>query len=101
MISKHFSRLVFCSALLVSILVLASCGGTQTYTVKQGDSLPDIALKHNITLTALIQANQVQYPAIAVDPENPTPGIELTIPGEGGTGVDDWFSRLTCAVSPP
>lgn len=101
MISKRFSKILFCGTLLLCMLVLASCGGAQTYTVKQGDSLPDIALKHNISLTALIQANQVQYPAIAVDPENPTPGIELTIPGEGDTGVDTWFARLTCAVSAP
>lgn len=101
MMSKRSCKFLFAAVLVWFLVFLASCSSAQTYTVQQGDSLPDIALKHNVSLTALIQANQVQYPAIAVDPENPPVGIELTIPGEGDTGVDNWFGRLTCAISPP
>ncbi len=89
------------SALLLVFFALASCGGAQTYIVQPGDSLPDIALKYDVALSALIQANQDQYPALAVDPENPTPGIELIIPSEGDTGIGEWFARLAAASSPP
>lgn len=90
-----------CTLFLFAILLLASCGSQKTYTVQQGDSLPDIAFAHSIALSQLIQANQDQYPALAVDPENPQVGIELVIPGEGDTGIGDWFARLTCAASAP
>lgn len=86
---------------LGALFLLAGCGGGQTYVVKPGDSLPDIALEHQVALSDLIRANQDQYPSLAVDPENPTPGIELVIPGEGDSGIEDWFARLTCSTSPP
>lgn len=86
---------------LLLLLGIIGCGSTPTYVVQEGDSLSDIALEHNIALSDLIQANQDQYPALAVDPENPPVGIELTIPVEGETGLDNWFARLAAAGSPP
>lgn len=87
--------------LLFALLWLVSCGGPETYVVQPGDSLVEIALEHDVALSALIQANQAQYPSLAVDPENPQPGIELTIPAQSDTGIDQWFARLAAASSPP
>lgn len=90
--------------LLGGLCLLASvvgCGGAPTYTVQPGDSLPDIALAHEVALTDLIEANQARYPALAVDPENPQVGIELTIPTDGDVGIEKWFARLAAASSPP
>ena len=77
------------------------CGGAPTYTVQPGDSLPDIALKHEVALTDLIAANQSRYPSLAVNPENPEVGIELTIPTDGDAGLEKWFARISAASSPP
>ena len=97
------SRRIFwsCGVLFCVILLLAGCGGSQTYVVRTGDSLPNIALDHEIALTDLIKANQDRYPSLAVDPENPQPGIELVIPVESDAGIEEWFARLTRAASPP
>jgi uncharacterized protein YkwD len=69
--------------------------------VQEGDSLPDIALAHEVSLTDLIRANQQRYPSIAADPENPQVGIELSIPADGDPGIAQWFARLAAASSPP
>lgn len=95
------SLLIQFSVSLVLLFILASCGGTLTYTVQTGDSLPDIALKHQVALTDLIKANQARYPSLAVDPENPQVGIELTIPTDNDAGLEKWFARLAAASSPP
>jgi uncharacterized protein YkwD len=100
MLPKFRNRTLPMAFLLIFVALGASCGGN-TYVVREGDSLPDIALEHEIALSDLIRANQDQYPALAVDPEHPPPGIELVIPGEGDTGLGEWFARLTCATSPP
>ncbi len=88
-------------ALILLAILCLGCGGSSTYVVQPGDSLPDIALAHDVTLSALINANQDQYPAIAVDPEHPHPGIELVMPSQGSTGIDEWFSRISRAASSP
>lgn len=99
---KFYQKILFkFGALVLALCLLASCGGAQTYIVREGDSLPDIALKHDIALSDLIQANQEQYPSLAVDPEHPPVGIELTIPSEDGSGIDKWFQRIADASSPP
>lgn len=95
------SLLIQFFACLALLFVLASCGGPPTYTVQTGDSLPDIALKHEVALTDLIKANQARYPSLAVDPENPQVGIELTIPTDSDAGLEKWFARLAAASSPP
>lgn len=100
-VKRSCKRFFPLAVMLMGLFWLASCGGPQTYVVQPGDSLPDIALEHDVALSALIEANQAQYPALAVDPENPEPGIELTIPGEGDAGIDKWFARLAAASSPP
>lgn len=82
-------------------LLLVGCGGSESYTVKAGESLPDIALEHDVTLSALIKANQDRYPSLAVDPEHPPAGIELTIPAEDNIGLDAWFDRFAGVASPP
>ena len=99
---KQFQKLfLLLSALLFALLAFVACGGTQTYVVQEGDSLPDIALKHELALSDLIRANQDQYPMLAADPEHPPVGIELVIPSEGDTGIDKWFARLAAAASAP
>jgi uncharacterized protein YkwD len=82
------------------LLFLGACGSAQTYVVQRGESLPDIALKHEVALSDLIEANQDRFPSLAVDPEHPRPGLELVIPGDGG-GVDEWFARISNAASAP
>ncbi|MBI4673573.1 MAG: LysM peptidoglycan-binding domain-containing protein [Chloroflexi bacterium] len=94
-------RYIISSVLLLVTLGLFGCAAAQTYTVQPGDSLPDIALKYDVTLSDLIAANQDRYPALAVDPENPAPGTELVIPNTGDAGIDKWFGRLAQAASPP
>jgi uncharacterized protein YkwD len=94
-----FHKRFFVSLFL--LLAVVGCGGSPTYTVQEGDSLPDIALKHEVALTDLIKANQARYPALAVDPENPPVGIELTIPTDADAGIEKWFARLAAASSPP
>jgi uncharacterized protein YkwD len=91
-------RGIIASVLLVGLL---GCAAAETYTVKPGDSLADIALRYDVTLSELIRANQDQYPALAVDPANPEPGIELVIPTQSDMGIGEWFGRLTQAASPP
>lgn len=90
-----------CIIASVLLLGLFGCAATETYTVQPGDSLADVALKYDVTLSELIRANQDRYPALAVDPANPKPGAELVIPTQGGMGLDKWFGRLTQAASPP
>jgi len=85
---------------LVSLLV-TGCGGQESYTVKAGESLADIALQHDVALTDLIKTNQDRYPSLAVDPEHPRAGTELTIPGGDNIGLDAWFARLESVASPP
>lgn len=89
------------SAVFFLVIGLLGCAAEQTYVVQPGDSLSDIALAHDITLTDLIKANQDRYPSLAVNPENPTPGIELVIPAQGGIGIEEWFARIARAASPP
>ncbi len=96
---KNFMRQCIIAGVLCGLLL--GCGGAQTYTVQSGDSLPDIALKYDVTLSDLIVANQDRYPALAVDPENPPIGAELVIPNTGNVGVERWFGRLAQAASPP
>ncbi|MCG3141079.1 MAG: hypothetical protein HDKAJFGB_02249 [Anaerolineae bacterium] len=104
------TRMFFCKlgqiglrCIIASVLLfgLFGCAATQTYVVQPGDSLPDIALEHDVTLSALIKANQAQYPSLAVDVENPQVGIELVIPSENDLGFDNWLGQLTQAASPP
>ncbi|TAH48025.1 MAG: LysM peptidoglycan-binding domain-containing protein [Chloroflexota bacterium] len=100
--AKLYQRILICAALALSAFgLLAGCGGAQTYVVQPGESLPDIALQHNVALSDLIAANQERYPALAVDPENPQVGIELVIPSKGDARIDEWFARLAAASSPP
>lgn len=89
--------------IIASVLLcgLWGCAAAETYTIQPGDSLADVALKYDVTLTDLIRANQDRYPALAVDPANPEPGAELVIPAQGDIGIDQWFSRLAQAASPP
>ncbi|HZQ05042.1 MAG TPA: CAP domain-containing protein [Anaerolineae bacterium] len=99
--TKLYHRLMIAGANFSLLVLLFGCSSGETYIVKPGDTLPQIALNHNIALTDLINANQDRYPSIAVDPENPTPGTELFIPSEGNIGIDEWLMRLTRAASPP
>lgn len=89
--------------IIASVLLcgLWGCAAAETYTIQPGDSLADVALEYDVTLTDLIRANQDRYPALAVDPVNPEPGIELVIPAQGDIGIDKWVSHLAQAASPP
>lgn len=80
---------------------LTGCAAEKTYTVQPGDSLADVALKYDVTMSELIRANQDHYPGLAVDPENPEPGTELVIPTQNDIGIEEWFGHLTQAASPP
>ena len=51
-----------------------------TYVVKAGDSLGRIAQRHGVTLTALLQANNLRATSLIL------PGQQLTIPGTGTGG---------------
>jgi nucleoid-associated protein YgaU len=48
----------------------------RTYIVRSGDTLYDIALRHNLTLDQLIEANRQRLP----NPDRLAPGDELIIP---------------------
>lgn len=101
MLNLFFRALFFAGVTLFTLALFVGCAETQTYIVQPGDSLPDIAVKHELALSDLIRANQDRYPSLAADPENPPVGIELLIPNEGGTGIDKWFARLAAAASAP
>lgn len=94
-------RAALVAALVLTGLFAAGCGGSQTYVVKPGDTLPAIAGQYNVALNDLIKANQERYPSLAVNPERPTPGIELLIPSGGNAGLDEWVGRMAQAASAP
>ncbi len=100
--TRILRKYIITGALLVLWLSVSACAGGETYVIQPGDSLSDVALKYDVTLTDLIKANQDRYPSLAVDPENPEPGTELVIPGqEGDIGFDRWLGSLSQAASPP
>jgi len=74
------SRVIYAGQRLV---IPGSSGGSavagSTYVVKQGDTLSGIALRHGVTLWALIEANGLSGSHIIYA------GQQLTIPGAGGT----------------
>ncbi|OQY99184.1 MAG: hypothetical protein B6D41_01740, partial [Chloroflexi bacterium UTCFX4] len=51
--------------IIASVLLcgLWGCAAAETYTIQPGDSLANVALKYDVTLTDLIRANQDRYPA--------------------------------------
>ncbi len=57
------------------------CPSGTSYTIKSGDTMYEIARRHNISLAALIAAN----PQIS-DPNRIFPGQVICIPGSGGSG---------------
>lgn len=66
-------------ALIVgSVLVLLVAVFSVDYTVESGDTLADIARDHDVSLSDLIDANDLDNPNLIF------PGQVLTIPGEGG-----------------
>jgi LysM repeat protein len=52
---------------------------TATYTVRPGDTLSDIAARHNVSLAALVAANRITNPGVI------HPGQRIGIPGTAGT----------------
>lgn len=100
-VSRFYKIFLLLGASFVALVVLNGCAGGETYTVQPGDSLPNIALEHEIALSDLIRANQDQYPALAVDPEHPQVGIALVIPNESDAGIERWLARLLAGSSPP
>lgn len=66
-------------ALIVgSVLVLLVAAFSVDYTVERGDTLGEIAREHGISLSELVDANDISNPNLIF------PGQVLTIPGEGG-----------------
>lgn len=66
-------------ALIVgAVLVLLIAAFSVDYTVKQGDTLGQIARDHDASLSELVQANDIGNPDLIY------PGQVITIPGEGG-----------------
>ncbi len=67
-------------ALIVgTVLVLLVATFSVDYTVERGDTLGKIARDHNISLSSLVEANNVANPNLIY------PGQVLTIPGQGVT----------------
>src|SRR5690606_31912031 len=64
--------------------------GSQTYVVKAGDYLSAIARQFGVTLTALIQANNVQPPNYVIHP-----GQVLVIPGTGTPPPPTGYTQYT------
>ncbi|MGN6752251.1 MAG: LysM peptidoglycan-binding domain-containing protein [Intrasporangium sp.] len=52
---------------------------TATYTVRPGDTLSDIAARHNVSLAALVAANRITNPGVI------HPGQRVAIPGTART----------------
>lgn len=88
------------AALVFALALLAGCASTEIYVVQPGDSLSQIALSHDVTLTELIRANEDEYPSLAVDPDHPPAGATLVIPTSAGIGLESWFARLSQPASP-
>ncbi len=56
----------------------------QIHTVKEGESLSQIAIKYRVTVEQLIAVNLDAYPALARDPSLIEPGWELRVPAASG-----------------
>jgi murein DD-endopeptidase MepM/ murein hydrolase activator NlpD len=54
--------------------------GTNTVTIKSGDTLSKIAQQHGVTVAAMVAANQAQFPQLATNPGAIKVGWQLTIP---------------------
>lgn len=62
------------------VLVLIVAAFSVDYTVERGDTLRRIAKEHDVSLSALIEANNISNPDLIY------PGQVLTIPGKNGKG---------------
>ncbi len=76
------------AAVLVLGLLLMGCvvaSGAQTYTVRPGDTLAQIAQAHDTTVERLVELNKETYPSLATDPGAIEVGWTLQVPGRAVT----------------
>lgn len=97
------NRLFIFLTLLFSCALLIACGSGASYTVQAGDTLQQIALKNNTTVSAIVQLNKDRYPSLVTNPRAIRPGWELQIPADDGVALEfeSLLMRLARTASPP
>lgn len=89
--------------LAVVLLILSACGSSRVYTVQAGDTLSEIALRNNTTVTAIVQLNKDRYPSLVSNPKGIHPGWELEMPADEGvvTDFESLLMQIVRTASPP
>jgi uncharacterized protein YkwD len=89
--------LVFCLAVLIG------CGSVRTYTVQAGDTLQEIALKNNTTVSAIVQLNKERYPSLVTNPRSIRTGWQLQIPTDDEVTLEfeSLLMRIARTANPP
>jgi len=71
------------------------------YIIREGDTLLQIALDHNVTVDELVEANKETYPQLLLNPNLIYPGWELKIPQQDEESANNVANAIDCAPSPP
>lgn len=98
------TRVFIALALLLFCALVIACGSGANYTVQSGDTLQQIALKNNTTVSAIVQLNKDRYPSLVTNPKAIRPGWELEIPApDDGVALEfeSLLMRLARTASPP
>lgn len=90
-------------ALVLVLGFLLGCSSVRTYTVKSGDTLQQIALDNNTTVSAIVQLNKDSYPSLVTSPRSLKPGWKLQLPADDGVALefDSLLMRIARTASPP
>jgi uncharacterized protein YkwD len=89
--------------LVVLCALLLGCGSVPTYTVQAGDTLQQIALQNNTSVSAIVELNKDRYPTLVTNPGGIRPGWELVLPSGDGVALqfESLLMRLAQTASPP
>lgn len=72
----------------------------RTHTVKKGEWLSKIAVRHNLTIRALVEANTETYPSLTKNPSLIHPGWTLVIPTTTNVSPENSVAQAKQSVYP-